>query len=135
MTDATWASVEEPRPGLLTPDWIVIVAVSVEPFADRADIRTPPARLTRGVFEEDRDPEPGLPQPHLIDRDARREATRSQLAYILLGILGVVSLIGGLIVAVHYSEASLRGYLTTVFGPIATLTGLAVGYFFGRNND
>lgn len=81
-------------------------------------------------------PAPGLSTPEVTgnyDPGRYQDATRSYIAYWLLGLLTlmVVGGFGMLLVVPTVTFDDLKGILELVFGPIVALVSAATGFYFG----
>ncbi len=83
-------------------------------------------------------PAPPVSQPfyHLVQLAMHREVTRRRLAYLLMGLLGILSAGSGLLLSTNsLSLDEADRYLSIVFPPVVALAGTALGFFFaGREN-
>ena len=83
-------------------------------------------------FEEDRDPGKGLRNPPLA-QPSFDDKTRRYIAGALVGLLALItiaSLASFICGALTVDELKELGILIT---PVLTLTGTAVGFYFGAN--
>ncbi len=88
-------------------------------------------------IHERRKPKPGLEGAFEIEEVARRrERTRQHIAYILLALLGVLSVGSGAFLAVGmFTLQEMEQFLSQVFVPVVTLAGTALGFYFADRRD
>lgn len=85
-------------------------------------------------FEEDRDPEEGLyrsqfREPSFDDR------TRRWIALALVGLLAIITLAALFSFILNKLDVSELKELSILITPVLTLTGTAVGFYFGANKE
>jgi len=85
-------------------------------------------------FEEDRAPAQGLANPKLGE-PSFDDRTRRWIALILVGLLAVVTLAALVSFIVNWLDVSELKELGILITPVLTLTGTAVGFYFGANKQ
>jgi hypothetical protein len=86
------------------------------------------------IDETRRTPAPGVGLEDFAQlKEQQRERTRAYIAYGLLGLLYVIVMGSGTILAAGWARwEELSDYLNLVFTTVAALSGAAFGFFFGE---
>lgn len=81
-------------------------------------------------------PEKGVdPSSYMRLINQGREKTRRHLAFSLVGLVAIMAI--GILVALitHAIKPGDLASLGTVYSPVVTLAGVAIGFYFGRSGD
>ena len=128
---------EDEKPSSLPPLPVERVSLDFDKLAQEPEEKSPPAveKVSYDYAKLGQEPEKESPAPveKVSQLDTAREGVRGDLARGLLWLLTL--LIGGLLVFVGIGRVVPEVLTQSVFPSLVTLTGTALGFYFGSQSN